>query len=279
MIPSPSQTLPTVLTIAGSDPTGGAGIQADLKTMTAIGVYGAAAITCVTVQNSSGLSETLALDPGLVVRQVQAVLAEYLVTHIKIGMVGTMGIAAALGNLLDDFEGEVIYDPVLASSTGQSLLDGDPLAELSRHLISRVSVLTPNGDELARLCQQRITTADEAIHCARLLLARHAHLRAVIVKGGHLEPDNSVIHDYLLAPNREVVVSKRPRIDSNNLHGTGCTFASAFAAFHCLEGDYSRAFLRSTAYMEQIIGASSRVNLIRSGGHGPLFHALQRPRR
>ncbi|KAF0188142.1 MAG: phosphomethylpyrimidine [Desulfobulbaceae bacterium] len=274
---SPSQLSPTVLSIAGSDPTGGAGIQADLKTMTTIGVYGAAAITCITVQNSLGVTESIPLDPGLVVRQVEAVLTDHKVTHIKIGMIGAIEIAAALGNLLDDFQGEVIYDPVLASTTGQSLLSGEKLSELSSHLISKVTVLTPNGDELARLCRQKTARPEDAIHCAEHLLTRHAHLRAVIVKGGHLEQDSAAIHDYLIERNKEVVVSKRPRINSINLHGTGCTYASAFAAYHCQERDYNTAFFRTAAFMDQVICKSSTVNFIKSGSNGPLFHALQRP--
>jgi len=273
----PPQISPTVLTIAGSDPTGGAGIQADLKTMTVIGVYGAAAITCITVQNSRGVSESVPLDPGLVVRQVEAVLADHKVTHIKIGMIGTIEIAAALGSLLDNFQGEVIYDPVLASTTGQPLLSGDRLTELHSHLISKVTVLTPNTDELARLCQQKPATPEEAVQCATLLLARHRHLRAVIVKGGHLEQGSAVIHDYLLARNREVVTSKRPRINSVNLHGTGCTYASAFAAYHCLRQDYNTAFLRTATFMDKLIRKSSTANFIQSGNNGPLFHAQQRP--
>jgi hydroxymethylpyrimidine kinase/phosphomethylpyrimidine kinase len=267
------QLSPTVLTIAGSDPSGGAGIQADLKTMTAIGVYGAAAITCITVQNSRGVTESVALDGGLVVRQVQAVLSDHHVTHIKIGMVGTLEIASALGELLASFQGEVIYDPVLTSTTGQSLLSCSSLAELSDHLISKVTVLTPNCLELAQLCQQEIATPEEALACARLILARHTHLRAVIVKGGHLEPENPDIHDYLVMKNQEIKTSKRVRIRSANLHGTGCTYASAFAAFHCRENDYDKAFFLTSAYMDRLINAGSSISQVKSGTNGPLVHA------
>ncbi|MDD3813167.1 MAG: bifunctional hydroxymethylpyrimidine kinase/phosphomethylpyrimidine kinase [Desulfocapsaceae bacterium] len=268
------QLSPTVLTIAGSDPSGGAGIQADLKTMTAIGVYGAAAITCITVQNSLGVTESVPLDGGLVVRQVQAVLADHHVTHIKIGMIGTMEIATALGKLLADYSGEVVYDPVLSSTTGQSLLSNSNLVELSTQLISKVTVLTPNCSELEQLCSQKITTPEAALQCAETLLARHEHLQAVIVKGGHLEPDRTDIHDYLVMNNKEVIVNKRRRIQSANLHGTGCTYASAFAAFHCLENDYRKAFSLTAAYMDSIISRSSSISLVKSGANGPLVHAL-----
>jgi len=270
----PSPISPTVLTVAGSDPTGGAGIQADLKTMTAIGVYGAAAITCITVQNSRGVTESVPLDPGLVARQTQAVLADHHVTHIKIGMIGAIEIAAALGEILADFSGEVIYDPVLASTTGQSLLSCENLTELGNQLISRVTVLTPNGDELARFCRRKIATAEDAIQCAMPLLAGHEHLRAVIVKGGHLEPDSAEIRDYLVLKNREIIVSKRTRVNSANLHGTGCTYASAFAAYHCLEQDYQKAFFLTSAFMNKIIAHSSSATLTRNAVNGPLVHYL-----
>ncbi|MCX5870489.1 MAG: bifunctional hydroxymethylpyrimidine kinase/phosphomethylpyrimidine kinase [Deltaproteobacteria bacterium] len=270
----PPQLSPTVLTIAGSDPTGGAGIQADLKTMTVIGVYGAAAITCITVQNSRGVTESVPLDGGLVVRQVQAVLTDHDVTHIKIGMVGAIEIARALGKLLASYQGEVIYDPVLASTTGQSLLSCGSLAELSDQLISKVTVLTPNCSELEQLCRQKIATPEEALACARGILARHEHLRAVIVKGGHLEPEKPDIYDYLVMKNQEVRISKRIRIRSANLHGTGCTYASAFAAFHCRENDYPKAFFLAAAYIDSIISKSSTISLVKSGTNGPLVHAL-----
>lgn len=264
---------PTVLTIAGSDPTGGAGIQADLKTMTTLGVYGAAAITCITVQNSLGVTESVPLDSGLVVRQVQAVLTDHHVTHIKIGMIGAIEIVRDLGRLLAGFPGEVIYDPVLASTTGQSLFSCANLMELNQ-LIHKVTVLTPNGDELAQLCQKKIATAEEALAGAEGLLAEHEHLRAVIVKGGHLQPASPEIHDFLVMKNGEIVTNKRTRIKSANLHGTGCTYASAFAAFHCLHHDDRQAFFLTAAYMDKIINRSSSASLIRSGGNGPLVHAL-----
>lgn len=269
----PAQILPTVLSIAGSDPTGGAGIQADLKTMTMLGVYGAAAITCITVQNSRGVTESVPLEPGLVVRQVQAVLADHQVTHIKIGMIGTIEIARAIGSLLADYPGEVIYDPVLASTSGQSLLSGGNLTELNNYLISRVSVLTPNTHELAQLSRRNIATSLEAIQCAGSLLERHEHLRAVIVKGGHLEADRREIQDYLVMRNQDIMVSQRTRIKSPNLHGTGCTYASAFAACHCLDQDYKKAFFRAAAFMDQVIRKSSHFSLVKSGMNGPLFHA------
>lgn len=269
---TPLKLLPTILTVAGSDPTGGAGIQADLKTLTALGVYGAAAITCITVQNSCGVSESVPLDCGLVIRQVQAVLADHDVTHIKMGMIGAIEIARVLGEFLTGFHGEVIYDPVLASTTGHSLFQDSSLDELENQLISKVTVLTPNANELAQLCQKPVGTPVEADYCARSLLARHQRLQAVVVKGGHLEPDSPTIHDFLVMRDQETLTSARPRISSRNLHGTGCTYASAFAAYHCRTRDYPQTFSLTGAYMDAIIRASSTLSFVKSGMGGPLVH-------
>ena len=147
----------TVLTIGGSDPTGGAGIQADIKTLTMLGVYGAAAITCVTVQNSHGVTAIQPLDPELVAAQIRAVLDDHHVHHVKIGMVGSTPIARAIGESLAGFEGEVIYDPVLSATTGQPLMEESGLDSLRRELLRRTTILTPNLPELARFRGRRAT--------------------------------------------------------------------------------------------------------------------------
>lgn len=266
-----SALLPTVLTIAGSDPCGGAGIQADLKTMTAIGVYGAAAITCITVQNSLGVSNVMVLSPSLVAEQVGAVLNDHRVTHIKIGMVGSLDIARALAEILQRFEGEVIYDPVLASTTGQRLFDSTNFNGLDC-LINQVTVLTPNVDELGQLRRQSISTEEQARDAGMELLANHPRLRCLIIKGGHLEPEQPQICDLFLRRGDKTLCSKRPRLKNMNLHGTGCTFASAFASFHCLFFDDEQAFWRSCTAMESLIQQSAPFHIVKSGANGPLLH-------
>ena len=148
--------LATVLTIAGSDPTGGAGIQADLKTMTSIGVYGAAAITCITVQNSHGVVNIECLPSDLVYQQIRAVLDDHMVTHVKIGMVGNTDIAMAICDALTEFGGEVIYDPVMLASTGQPLMQEDTAVDMLHAIVSRCTVITPNIHELTRLSKDEI---------------------------------------------------------------------------------------------------------------------------
>jgi len=265
---------PTLLSIAGSDPSGGAGIQADLKTMTAIGVYGAAAITCLTVQNSRGVQEIQTLSAGFVQAQIQAVLEDHDVTHIKIGMTGNAEILHCLANLLRSFTGEVIYDPVLAATTGDPLLKTDAFSVLKEDLLPEVSYLTPNTSELQLISNASISTKDDAIDCARLLLNRYPQMKAIVIKGGHLEESELNICDFLVQPGKIISESKRRRIRNPNLHGTGCTYSSALASYLCLENDAVTAFNLAGEYMDRIITAGQDTSSAISRSNGPLLHFM-----
>lgn len=264
--------LPTLLSIAGSDPSGGAGIQADLKTMTSIGVYGAAAITCLTVQNSLGVQDVKPLAADFVQAQVQAVLDDHNVTHIKIGMTGTVEILRILGQLLRPFPGEVIYDPVLASSTGESLLQTEGIKMLKEKLLHTVTYLTPNISELQLLSNKKIVSSADAMACASLLLHACPSLKAVVVKGGHLDETCTDITDFLVQRNGEIHESKRKRIQNSNLHGTGCTYSSALASYLCLGNDPVAAFQLAGNYMGKIIQQGMHSSVVRSPDNGPLLH-------
>ncbi len=263
---------PTLLSIAGSDPSGGAGIQADLKTMTSIGVYGGAAITCLTVQNSRGVQKIHSLPPDFVRKQVEAVLVDHNVTHIKIGMVGTARIMETLGETLEAFAGVVVYDPVLASSTGESLLQKEGFPSLQKHLLSRVTILTPNMGELELLTNTRLSSQKEAVAAAKILLETCPYLQAVVLKGGHLETESAAIHDFLVGRDGTLHESKRKRRECRNLHGTGCTYASALASYLCLGHDLAPAFQLAGDYMDRIIQAGVNDSVVKSGSNGPLFH-------
>ena len=280
-LPQPNKSkdiIPTVLAIAGSDPAGGAGIQADLKTMTALGVYGAAAITCLTVQNSKGVTRVEPVAPDLVRAQVMAVLEDHYVSHVKIGMVATTALAHTIGHLLQEFVGEVIYDPVLASTTGQSLFQATASGMDAHDLLRVTTVLTPNLPELAALSGATISCHEEALVAARLLFLRLPRLRAVVVKGGHFTGAGEVVDHLVVASGQkfEVYQESHGRIDSNNTHGTGCTLASAFAAFHSLTGDYVSAFRESVRYLVSILTRSApRVVIKNPQGHGPMLHFVR----
>ncbi len=268
---------PTVLSIAGSDPSGGAGIQADLKTFTRLGVYGAAAITCLTAQNTMGVTAVYPLAPEIVAEQVRVVLADLRVSHIKIGMIGSALIASAVNQVLDDFKGEIIYDPVLTSTSGMPLLVEDADLPGLDSLISRVTVLTPNLDELRQISGADCLSVQDSLRAARGLLGRYPRLQAVVIKGGHFATSAQVDNYLLLAPEPQAPIKiSLPRLSVKNSHGTGCTFASALAAYRLLGADYELACRQSSAFVWQLLRAGMNVDY----GHGSsglphhLFHFL-----
>lgn len=257
-MPHTTDHAPVVLSIAGSDPTGGAGLQADLKTLTSLGVYGAAVPTCITVQNSGGVSRVEPLSGALVAAQVAAVLDDLAVDIVKIGMLGTSDIAKALGPLLADFRGWIVVDPVLSASTGQDLTQSPAPLLLVGQLAGQRVILTPNLPELARLTGQALVSHAEAVTAGRKLLADHPSLAALVIKGGHLDSDDQVC-DTLLQPQGEPLLDQRPRHPGPDFHGTGCTYASALAAFLAQGQDPARAFKDAGAYMDSLIKCSLSV--------------------
>lgn len=268
---------PAILSIAGSDPSGGAGIQADIKTFSAIGVFGCAAITCLTAQNTKGVVSCQPVEPNFVRRQIELVLEDLRVTHIKIGMVGAGAVAAAINAALTGFEGEVICDPILAATGGQALFNQKEIADLLEHIIDRATVITPNLPELKTLTGHSCRRSEEALTAARTLFSKFTKLRTIIIKGGHLDETSGIVTDYLMQrvdrSDEPLIKSvQHPRIATVNTHGTGCTFASAFAAFHLLTGDDEPAFRKTVGFMDQLLGRSSKLKM--GHGHGPLFHHL-----
>ena len=271
--------LPAALAIAGSDPSGGAGIQADIKTFTVIGVYCGAAITALTAQNTMGVSTYLPLPAAFVKQQVQEVLADLNVTHIKIGMVGNGEIAAALGEVLSSFAGEIIYDPVIKSSSGTSLF-GPGSRAITEHLLSRTTFLTPNLAELEILTGRECPDTGTALAAAQGLFALAPRLKAVCLKGGHLDQQNRTITDYLVwpatggqeeKPAADLIFPVRhPRIFTRNTHGTGCTFASAFTAYLMQTDDVRQAFSSACAFVDILLRKSASQHI--GHGAGPLLH-------
>lgn len=262
----------TLLAIAGSDPSGGAGIQADLKTMTTVGVYGAAAITCLTVQNSLGVEEVQPLDPDFVERQIQLVLDDHFVTHIKIGMLGSHKIVQMMYKILYNFEGTVVFDPVLAATTGESLLLGNGFELLKTKLLAHTSYLTPNKKELELLAGKSVQTVNDGIRCAESLLVDYPKMKGIIVKGGHFDTEQSNISDILILQNGDQIESKRQRITCSNLHGTGCTYSTALTSYMLLGNCVESAFRKTGSFMNNIIQAGIGRQITRSNTNGPLIH-------
>jgi hydroxymethylpyrimidine/phosphomethylpyrimidine kinase len=264
-----------ILSIAGSDPSGGAGIQADLKTFTAIGVYGGAAITCLTAQNSLGVSSCLAIAPDFVKEQIRLVLADLPVSHIKTGMLGTDEIAGAMAEALRNFSGELICDPVLTASDGHDLFKKTTQDTGLQALLHAATVLTPNLPELAALTGKNLETPQEAMEAAAALLTRYPKLRAIALTGGHIREQAGEVEDFLILRQQsvpKVLTAKHPRIATHNTHGTGCTFASAFAAYHLLHGNDQDAFFKAVAFLDALLRQSAGLAL--GKGNGPLAHHL-----
>lgn len=265
--------LKTILSVAGSDPSGGAGIQADLKTFMIVGIYGAAVPTNLTIQNTMGVKASQPVDPELVKEQITCVLADLEVSHIKIGMIGTEAIAEAIAAAIDDYKGEVVLDPVMQASDGSDLTTTLGAVNI---LAKKATVLTPNFEELCCLTGNRHLTTKSALSACLEIFQNCPKLRCLVLKGGHAPGGTSSVTDYQLIRTSTGTIEKlshtHPRIDSRNTHGTGCTFASAFAAYHQKFGDYSQAFSKSSQLVHQLLVASAPYQT--GMGRGGLLHHL-----
>jgi hydroxymethylpyrimidine/phosphomethylpyrimidine kinase len=236
----------TVLTIAGSDSSGGAGIQADLKTFSALGVYGLSAVTAVTAQSTMGLTASLPLPADLVTAQIEAVAGDIAIHATKIGMLATAAIVEAVSAAIEEVQLPlVVVDPVMLSTSGQRLLDDDGVLALSATLLPKARVVTPNLPEAEAITRCRAASLSDVRDAAKRIQDLGA--AAVVVKGGHA-PQGSEVVDVLL--DGDVFYEFRAtRIDRPDTHGTGCTFASAVAAQLALGSSLPEAVERAQRYV------------------------------
>jgi hydroxymethylpyrimidine/phosphomethylpyrimidine kinase len=254
----------TALTIAGSDSGGGAGIQADLKTFAAHGVYGTSAITAVTAQNTMGVTAVHALPADMVTAQIEAVAGDISIHATKIGMLANAAIAEAVAAAIEELELPlVVLDPVMVAKGGDALLDEDAVQTVRAELIPHATVVTPNAMEAARLSGMRVETIDDAREAARRIHKLGA--RAVLVKGGHLDLPEAID---VLWDGHTMREFRAPRLASRHTHGTGCTLASAIAANLALGRPLDEAVERAKAYVSHAI----QHGLAIGHGHGPLDH-------
>jgi hydroxymethylpyrimidine/phosphomethylpyrimidine kinase len=258
--------VPVALTIAGSDSSGGAGIQADLKTFAALGVYGASAITALTAQNTKGVTAIHEVPADFIAAQIDAVFSDLDVGAVKIGMLGNAAAAAAVAASLDRHSARnVVLDPVLVASTGADLLRADAMDGL-RSLMSRADVVTPNLFEAATLLDAPLARDEDAMLAqAQNLLAFGAG--AVLIKGGHSGGPDSV--DFLVEADGCARFTA-PRIATKNTHGTGCTLAAAVAAGLAKGLSLNAAVREAKAYVGAAIAAADRVKV--GAGNGPVHH-------
>lgn len=256
-----------VLTIAGSDSGGGAGIQADLKTFSALGVYGASVITALTAQNTRGVNAVELVAPGFVARQIDAVFEDIRIDAVKIGMLANAEIIAVVAERLAEWRPRwIVLDPVMVAKGGHRLLDETAIATLRSDLMPLATVVTPNLPEAAALLDLPVAETWAAMtQTANQLAARG--MAAVLLKGGHLPGARSP--DLLLMRN-VVTQLDAARIETGNTHGTGCTLSAAIAAFLPQLGDVAAAVRAAKDYVTAAIAASALLDV--GHGHGPVHH-------
>ena len=254
----------TALTIAGSDSGAGAGIQADLKTFAAHGVYGTTAITAVTAQNTRGVSGWEAMSPSLVVAQIEAVVSDIGADAVKTGMLANVGIVEAVADAVRRLGLTVlVVDPVMVAKGGDRLLEEAAVAAIRNQLLPLARVVTPNIPEAEELAGMRIGSLDEMRTAARRILELGPDV--VLVKGGHLEGDESID---VAADASGAFEFRGPRVATLQTHGTGCTLASAIAANLALGYEVREAIGRARIYLEGAIRSAPGIG----HGQGPLSH-------
>jgi hydroxymethylpyrimidine/phosphomethylpyrimidine kinase len=255
-----------VLIIAGSDSGGGAGIQADIKTVTTLGAYAATAITALTAQNTIGVQAILPVSPDFVKRQIDSVLSDIGADCIKTGMLLDHGVIEVAGDAIEKLAPTVplVVDPVMIASTGARLLDPRALDALERRFIARAALVTPNAPEAEALTGQRIASIDDMRRAADALLRVGA--KAVMVKGGHVAGDT--VRDLVVSGAGSFILEAR-RVATQHTHGTGCTLASGIAAGLAQGMALRAAIERAHAYVQEAIRAAPGLGR----GHGPLNHA------
>lgn len=256
-----------VLTIAGSDSGGGAGIQADLKTFSAFGCYGMSAITAITAQNTCGVTAIHPIPDDIVAAQIRAVVDDIGVDAIKIGMLSSPSIIKVVAEQLQSCGSEnIVIDPVMVATSGDKLLQDDAISALKDVLIPCAKVITPNIPEAEVLTERTIETREELLQAAEALLDMGP--QAVLVKGGHLGMEDSP--DCLLIRGENPVWLEADRIATNNTHGTGCTLSSAIAASLASGYDLEQAVSIAKDYITQAIMAGKDYTI--GHGHGPVKH-------
>jgi hydroxymethylpyrimidine/phosphomethylpyrimidine kinase len=257
-----------VLTIAGSDCSGGAGIQADLKTMTAHGVYGMSAITALTAQNTTGVYGVMEATPEFVAQQLDCIFCDIRPDAVKIGMVSSSGIIEAIADRLIYHKAQnIVCDPVMVATSGARLISEDAMDALKERLLPLACVITPNLPEAEVLCGFAIRDTDEMLRAAAVIGQRLGG--AVLIKGGHLH-DTA---DDLLWTNGEAHWLRAKRVDNPNAHGTGCTLSSAIACNLALGYPLEQAVQNAKDYITGALAAGLDLG----AGSGPLNHCFALP--
>lgn len=266
-----TKTYPVVLSIAGSDSSGGAGIQADLKTFSALGVYGATAITAITAQNTQGVHSQLAIDPQMVYEQIVAVVEDLHPSFIKIGMLSNADIVRVVAKALSRYTIPVILDPVIVSSTGHRLLSIEAQEVIKSQLLPLSLLVTPNIPEMEALTNHLVDTYEHKVEASKILFDYGA--KAILLKGGHEEGERK--SDILFTNSQSGVESEifaSESVATPNTHGTGCTLSSAIAAFMARGCGMVEAIAEAKSFITEAI--RSGADIVIGHGIGPVNHGF-----
>lgn len=262
------RTYPCVLTIAGSDCSGGAGIQADIKTISALGAYAASAITAITVQNTCGVTGIHPVPPSYVKGQIEAVMEDICPQAIKIGMINDTKIVEVIAESLLKYRPKfVVFDPVMVSTSGCKLMEDEAIEAIITKLIPLATLITPNLSEAEILAGQKIGSVEDMQQQAKKMLKLGC--KGVLIKGGHLEGGRMC--DVLQTTDEErPQLFTAPKVESRNTHGTGCTLSSAIATYLALGETVTSAVEKAKQYVYKGIKTGKDVYI--GHGHGPLNH-------
>ena len=253
-----------ILIIAGSDSSGGAGIQADIKTITALGSYAMTAITAITIQNTTGVKSIVPIEPKKISSQIEFTSKDIKPDAIKIGMLHSVKVIKSVIRSLDIIKvKKIILDPVMIAKGGAKLIDKKAMELLKNELIKKVSLITPNIPEAEILTNTKIKNKEDMIFAASILITLGA--KNVFIKGGHL--DSKVVNDIFVNKD-EIMLIKNRRITTRNTHGTGCTLSSAISTFFACGKTLKKSCELATKYVNNSI----RSNLNYGKGHGPINH-------
>ena len=253
-----------ILIIAGSDSSGGAGIQADIKTVTTLGSYAMTAITAVTIQNTTGVKSIVPIEPKKISDQIKFTSKDIKPDAVKIGMLHSTNVIKSVIHSLDFIDvKKIILDPVMIAKGGEKLIDDKAIRLLKAELIKKVTLITPNIPEAEILTGIKIKTKEDMIFAASILIELGA--KNVFIKGGHL---NSKVVQDIFVNKKEILIIKNKRIATSNTHGTGCTLSSAISTFYACGKTLKRSCELATKY----VNSSIRSNLNYGKGHGPINH-------
>lgn len=265
------KTYPVVLSIAGSDSSGGAGIQADLKTFAALGVYGTTAITAITAQNTIGVHSQLALTPQMVYDQIVAVIEDLHPSFIKIGMLSNADIVIAVAEALSKYPTPIILDPVIVSSTGHRLLSEEAQDVVKQRLLPLSLLVTPNIPEIIALTNHPIVTFEDKLQAAKHLF--DYGVKAILLKGGHEENDSK--NDILFSSSQSGIhhtIFTADTIPTRNTHGTGCTLSAAITAYMARGCSMVEAIAEAKRFITDAIRSGADIEI--GHGIGPVNHSF-----